>query len=170
MAAMNSDATNPRRGVWCSIFALSLSLCVTGCATSQSGSANADGRSPRGEPSIAIDSVADRLHDISGSILLFYNAYHRLPESLNELCLVTGLSPRQVNDPATDKPFTYRPQGLGQFPGGGVIVLAAAPQGTENDAGNRWCVVIDTTTQAPVCRVLLLPPEALAMPAPETPR
>ncbi len=124
---------------------------LVGCASTSSPPTPQAQPTP---PAIEIDSVADRLHDISGSLLLFYHAQRRLPVSLAELSMGTGLSARQLIDLATGQPFSYNPAGFGDVAGAGRIIVASAQQ---DDSEFRWCVVIDTSAATPLCRVLPVP-------------
>lgn len=96
---------------------------VAGCAAApQAGAVD-----PADSSVLAPNPTRARLQDLSGSILLFHGAYGRLPRSLSELRLSTGLRAEQITDPVSHRPFIYRPAGLASSSDGGAVVLLAAP-------------------------------------------
>jgi len=91
-------------------------------------------------PGAARDACADRLHDVSGQLLLCYAATGRLPPSLEDLRTARGTAQNPpLVCPVSGKPYLYRPEGLllpGQ-PGRLVLYDAAGAH-----AGMRWGIVI----------------------------
>ena len=126
------------------------------------------------EQSLTLDPTADQLHDICGSILLFHGAYHRMPQSLAELCNATSLPTNAVRDRSTGAMFDYKPSGFATLSDGGSVVLLAgkAPPGE-----SRWGIAMSQSGPTPVCKVVSVPPAAVtsgpaakqAAPSPATP-
>ncbi len=102
---------------------LSAAVLIAGC-TGAEPQAEVD---PVESSALPLNPTRARLQDLSGSILLFHGAYGRLPRSLSELRLSTGLRAEQITDPVTNRPFIYMPAGLASSSGGRTIVLLAAP-------------------------------------------
>jgi hypothetical protein len=107
----------------------------------------------------AFDPAAERLHDITGSLLLFRGAYGRMPTDLDELRLVTGLTSDATIDPATDKPFAYSREGFASSAGGRRLYVLAAPT-----PQRKSCLAVSITTGpgSGTGDVEVLPPEAYA--------
>ena len=105
----------------------------------------------------ALDACAERLHEISGRLLLYYSTHRRLPASLEALPALrgAGAEPPRVC-PVSGKAYLYRPEGLA-LPGGGgrLVVCDAAP----SHSGGRWAIVLSREApSAPLAaRVVWLP-------------
>ena len=113
---------------------------------------------PREVPT-GLNPTAERLHEICGSILLFHGAYHRMPESLEELRRATGMTPDAIIDPVTRRPFAYVPEGFATSPAGRRAVLLAAPG---PGAETCWAVTVLQANRSLSAKVVALPAEAFA--------
>jgi len=107
-------------------------------------------------PSLEKDPCAERLHDLSGRLLLYYAAHHRLPETLAALPPLDPAHPTPTVCPASGKPYVYRPKGLAISGRPGRLVLYDPEP---SHAGMRWGVFIDKAPGANrlTARVILLP-------------
>jgi len=106
-------------------------------------------------PSVEEDLCAERLHDLSGAILFYYAAHHRLPESPAVLASLGPEDPVPLVCPLSDQPYLYHPTGLrvqGQ-PGRMVLYDAVACH-----TGMRWGVFVDGggTGRRLIARVVLV--------------
>jgi hypothetical protein len=101
-----------------------------------------------------LDPVAERMHELSGQILLFHSAYKRLPKSLQELCQAVGEDTRAALDPATGRPVAYDPAGFANISGAGRVIAYASPSGPGDSC---WCISFTEAGGAAVCRVVPLP-------------
>jgi hypothetical protein len=90
-------------------------------------------------------------------MLLFHGAYRRMSESLDELCLATGLSPDGILDPLTGKAFLYEPKGFAASPGGRKVVLLAAPK---DEHSTCWGISISQADRSLSAKVVSLPRSA----------
>ena len=82
------------------------------------------------------DPCAERLHDLSGQLLMYYVRHNKLPQDLSQL---GSESPKPVC-PVCNKPYLYNPQGL-DVPNmsARAIVWDALPC----HSGFRWAIVMD---------------------------
>ena len=65
------------------------------------------------ESGSVIDPCADRLHDISGHLLLNYSLNQRLLQTLDDLRAASGQAEAPpLVCPVSGKPYIYRPEGL----------------------------------------------------------
>jgi hypothetical protein len=86
------------------------------------------------------DPCAERMHDISGQFLLYFNAKRELPQTLEDLAKsAPGLLPPLIC-PKCGKPYVYNPEGLA-MPDGQRRVILYDPEPTHY--GYRRGVVID---------------------------
>jgi len=111
-------------------------------------------------PSAKIDPCAERLHDISGRLLLYYRVNGKLPVALADMRgLDSGALPPLVC-PLSDKPYIYRKDGL-RVPGrpGLLVLYDAEPV----HSGMRWGISVETASEGqPLTgRVVLLPDSPL---------
>jgi hypothetical protein len=124
---------------WTAMLAAWSLAILAGC----NGAAEAPAPSSEPGPSVfAPDETGSRLQEMGGSLLLFRGSYGRMPESLQELKLATGLADQQIIDPATGAEFVYSPTGLAAGPAQQTIFVLAAPapgadvcQGLSLDSG-----------------------------------
>jgi len=149
----------PRRGA-AALAAVAAAAMLAGCAMEPMKPT----KPPRPTPAAGLDPVAEQLHDICGSLLLFHNAYQRLPSSLEELCLATGLDRQRVTDVATGRPFAYEPDGFATSSAGAIVLLAGRPEGGDT----CWGVVVAKSAKPITAKVVALP--ATAMRAAAAPR
>jgi hypothetical protein len=103
-------------------------------------------------PPDLLDDGAARLHDLSGALLLFEAAYHRLPASLDELARVTALEARTTTDPVTGRPFAYERDGFARSDHVRLVIVAAPKAGSEL----MWAVSV-TTGATVTAEVVTLP-------------
>lgn len=124
-------------------------------------------------PSLEKDPCAERLHDLSGRLLLYYATHHRLPETLAALPPLDPAHPTPTVCPVSGKPYVYRPKGLAVSGQPGRLVLYDLEP---SHAGMRWGVFIDKASgdNRLTARVILLPEdlapsldERSASPAPQ---
>ena len=122
--------------------------------------------------SATIDLCADRLHDLSGRLLLYYSLHQELPPTLDDL---RGVDPAPMPPavcPASGRPYVYNRAGL-KIPGrdGLAVIYDWSPV----HAGMRWCVLVEAAgpgepLTARVIRVPDLPAfSAVEVPAPRLP-
>jgi hypothetical protein len=103
-----------------------------------------------------LDACADRLHDISGQLLLCYSRNGQLPKRLEDLAeMGTGIVP-PLACPVSGKPYVYDRQGLA-IPKSDKKILVHDPLPCHT--GKRWAVVADAVEadKPLVCRVVLMP-------------
>jgi len=109
-------------------------------------------------PSVEADACAERLHDLSGRLLLHYSLHRRLPETLEALAALDPEQPVPLVCPVSGEPYVYRPEGL-QVPGrpGRLVLYDAAPR----HSAMRWGVFVDDAGDARrlTARVILIPDE-----------
>jgi hypothetical protein len=128
--------------------ALALCGCVTVEETPRSHWNTAAPTPPAVSPepsdlSAMTDPTVNHLHDLGGSLLLYYMMHRQLPERLDEVESIAG-RPAGI-DPATRKPFLYwsdPPKVEGQ-PGWLVVCQAAATKGA-----SRWALFINNDQSA----------------------
>jgi hypothetical protein len=108
-----------------------------------------------------LDPVAQRMHEVSGLILLFHGAYNRLPASLQELCVATGEDPSAVTDPATGRAIAYSSSSFASTSSAGKVIAYASPSAGD---GACWCITFSEATGSAVCRVVPLPAADLLAP------
>jgi hypothetical protein len=118
----------------------------------------------------ALDPCASRLHDIAGSLLLYYAAHESLPPDLSGVKQAGGAACPPLECPISGKPYLYSPMGLeiSGLPGRVVLYDAAACH-----EGNKWGLVVNQMGPGkPLqAQVLLLPAGAIpASPAPSGPK
>jgi hypothetical protein len=93
-----------------------------------------------GDP-LAKDSCEAHLHDIGGTLLLYYSVYKNMPDKLSDLQTVTNMdTPLALTCPVSHKPYNYYPQGLSSQDQERLIV-ACDPEPSHN--GKRWCLLIN---------------------------
>lgn len=91
-------------------------------------------------PSVRRDACAERLHDISGHLLLYYAQHRKLPAALADLGPAGGLPDRPIMCPASGKPYVYDPRGASVSNRAGRLVLCDPGP---SHSGMRWGVLVD---------------------------
>jgi len=120
-------------------------LLAAGCGPTGASGRAASHRAPAnqaggGAKITNTDPCANRLHDLCGPLLLYFNAQRRLPERLEELGQVPGFENiRDFTCPVSGKPYVYNPQGIpGLEPGSRVVIYDPLP----SHSGMRWGVAV----------------------------
>ena len=83
---------------------------VAGCGSDGAPAPSTDASIATAEPS-AVDPCAERLHDLTGGLLLYYYQYGRLPESLAEVS-APGLGLPVAECPTSGVPYAYDAEGI----------------------------------------------------------
>jgi hypothetical protein len=149
-------------------FALACAALLIGCTppTAPPSTAGPDAANPApvesliaDKPDANRDPCAQRLHDLSGAMLVYVSLYDQLPASLELLKGVPGAEPDlKANCPISGQSYAYSPQGM-EVPGIEHRIYAwdASPaHGTY-----RWAIQL-------VPSVAERPPYANVIPVPET--
>ncbi|MHB1155583.1 MAG: hypothetical protein ACYC26_01960 [Phycisphaerales bacterium] len=103
------------------------------------------------------DACAMRLHDLCGSLLLYYADHGRLPGALGELEPTAELNPvLTLTCPVSGKPYIYDPAGMDAGDGTGRIIVYDAEA---SHLGMRWAIKFGEPRGggAMVARVVALP-------------
>jgi len=134
------------RAARCAALGVACVLLASGC----SGPAG-----PYRPEGAAVDPCAEKLHDISGRLLLYFAEKQQLPAALDDLPGGSGVSAAVC--PVSGGAYVYDREGL-RLPGrsGRLIVYDAAPV----HGGMRWGVVIGPEGgkgRPLVARVILIP-------------
>jgi hypothetical protein len=121
-----------------------------------------------GRPSSAtIDLCADRLHELSGRLLLYYSLHQELPPTLEDL---RGVDPAPMPPavcPTSGRPYVYNRAGV-KVPGRDG--LAVIYDWTPVHAGMRWCILVEKAAPGePLTARVLLVPDLPAFSGGETP-
>ena len=89
------------------------------------------------------DPCAERLHEVSGQLLLYYSANQKLPASLDELRTVMGdEADKMCICPESGETYIYRPEGFPLPDVSGTLVLYDAVP--VHNAG-RWGIVVNSS-------------------------
>lgn len=134
------------------VMALAL-LLLPGCVVTEPGRAR---RHP------ALDPCAERLHDLSGKLLMHHAAHGEMPASLADLDSPGKVAARELRTcPVTHTEYRYDPTGR-ELPGhpGRLIVYDATPA---HDSG-RWAVLLIRGRAPLTTRVVWLPEDAFTGP------
>lgn len=96
-----------------------------------------------------LNPAADRLHEISGALLLYYVNHRALPEQIDELKPLLDDPSMELRCPISGFPYLYTRQGL-RVAGveGHIVILDAQP----SQASMRWAI---TVVEPPSGNVLL---------------
>ena len=133
------------------IFLLVMMLLMCGCQTvsvtkkpiTETGVALPADRPATDDESVASDPCAIRLHDIEGTMLLFYAVNKRLPDSLEDLKPLADFgSQLQLVCPATGQAYQYDPRGLMSAGRSKRIIVWDS---TAAHHGNRFCILMPYT-------------------------
>jgi hypothetical protein len=110
-------------------------------------------------PSLQEDPCAERLHDLSGRLLLYYSQHGRLPATLDALPPLDPANPTPPVCPASGRPYVYAPAGVRVPDQPGRLVLYDAQA---IHAGMRWGVFVDEAPDGArlTARVLFVPEDA----------
>ena len=137
---------------------------MVGCAGPKGGSAK-----PATQPAAATaadDACAQRLHDLSGGLLLDYLQHQSLPMKLSQIELPGSEAGRAAMDalicPASNQPYVYNPQGLpAPDRKSRMIVYDSVP----SHGGRRWAITLNVSEGSqPQTGVLAVPESFFAGP------
>lgn len=136
-------------------------------STTRPATAKVDAAAPFTGDVTITDPCANRLHDLAGSLLLFYAVHRRLPEQIAELDQIAGpAAPGALVCPVSGQPYIYNSRGLlSPDTKSQIILYDPAP----SHAGRRWAISIVEPTgdsDALVTQVVLLPDPIFRPPAP----
>jgi len=123
--------------------------------------ASATGGKPFTGDITTTDPCANRLHDLAGSLLLYYAVKRKLPERAEELEQIGGpAGAGSLVCPVSNQPYVYNPKGvLSPDTKSRLILYDAAP----SHAGRRWAISIvepKAASDALVAKVVLVPDAA----------
>lgn len=132
-----------RFGLVCCALLLAAAV-LGGCASDKSkpsasgDPASLDGKLPTAEIKND-DECAGRLHDICGTLLLYYHNRHQLPARLEDLRQLRGFADLELTCPVSKLPYVYNPVG--------IITLDNQPRMVCYDAapshsGMRWAITV----------------------------
>lgn len=113
---------------------------------------------PSPEEIQAASGCKERLHDISGMLLLYNDLNHRLPQSLQDLRDIPGVTLGDLTCPGSKQPYVYNASGIPTPSGAGVVILYdPAP----SHSGLRFCISLKDSSRggAAVTNVIALPEE-----------
>lgn len=129
----------PSRNAVAVLLCCGLALSVLGGCGSHDRAAAPETR----RPSVQEDPCAQRLHDLSGRLLLYYSQRARLPASLDALPPLDPADPTPAVCPVSGLAYVYAPAGVRvpDYPGR-LVLYDAQP----SHAGMRWGVFVDTAT------------------------
>lgn len=151
------SSRNAGTAVICCGLALSL---LAGCGRNSGGAPEVR------RPSLQDDPCAQRLHDLSGQLLLYHSLHGHLPESLDALPPLDPEHPTPPICPASNRPYVYAPAGVRvpDYPGR-LVLYDAQPI----HAGMRWGVFVDAPPAGGhlTARVLLVAENAFRAMGPE---
>ena len=105
---------------------------------------------------VETDPCADRLHEISGRLLLYYSVTGKMPPTLADMRGVDSDPMPPLACPASGKPYVYNPVGLVvQGRPGRLVIYDPAP----SHNGKRWGILAAITAgdQPLSSRVVLVP-------------
>lgn len=123
-------------GIGRSLAALQLAGALSGLAA---GCGGPDARDAEGEAwSVGADPCADRLHEISGLLLLYAATRGRLPEKLEDLQALSA-EPIELTCPASGQPYLYDRAGIA-VPGKPGLVVVRDP--LPSHSGLRWAISV----------------------------
>jgi hypothetical protein len=145
----------PSRNAVAAVVCCGLALSVLGGCGSHDRAAAPETR----RPSLQEDPCAERLHDLSGRLLLYYSQHGRLPAALDALPPLDPASPTPPVCPASGRPYVYAPAGVRVPDQPGRLVLYDAQA---IHAGMRWGVFVDEAPDSArlTARVILVPEDA----------
>jgi hypothetical protein len=106
-------------------------------------------------PNLNTDPCATRLHDLCGSLLMYYREQQKLPPALADLSQTAGFAAiGELACPESHQAYVYVPEGF-SVPGvpGTVVVYDPLP----SHAGWRWAITIIPGQGPLVAKVIALP-------------
>jgi hypothetical protein len=114
---------------------------------------------PAHRPSVKSDPCADRLHDLSGHLLMYHGLNRRLPAKLEDLEGGMGKLPPLVC-PVSKKPYVYTPEGM-EIAGRDEIMIVHDPE--PSHSGMRWAILVapPESGKALTTRVIMLTERAI---------
>jgi hypothetical protein len=121
-------------------------LALSGCQSTARGSRSAAGTQPVADASVPVsDPCADRLHEVSGALLMYVLGHGQLPPTLSALEADGEVSSELLNCPLSRRPYAYNLEGL-HLPGrkDRLIMYDAAPV----HDGHRWGIVMSDPKDA----------------------
>ncbi len=99
------------------------------------------------------DPTAMYLHELAGSLLLYYAHRGELPASLSS---IEGVGP-EATDPASGKPFVYNPGGP---PVKGYVGRLTVCQSATTHRGGRWALLVDSRAAGRLITYIEFVPES----------
>ncbi len=101
------------------------------------------------------DPCAERLHEVCGSLLLYYHLYKRLPEKLADLSAMDAIDkPIPLLCPASGKPYVYDRRGL-ELRGKPGRIIIYDPEPSHSDS--RWAVNVQVSGGSLIADVIDVP-------------
>jgi hypothetical protein len=90
------------------------------------------------ETAVRSDPCAERVHNIGGTLLLYYASHQQMPQRLEELKPLADFDqPIELTCPVSGKPYLYAPNGLAAVGKEKRIVVYDAEPSHD---GRRWCL------------------------------
>jgi hypothetical protein len=114
----------------------------------------------------ALDPCASRLHDVAGSLLLYYATHNAIPPDLAGVKQASGEACPPLQCPLSGEPYVYNPMGIEIHGLPGLVVLHDA---TACHDGNKWGLVASQMGPGKPLQVQVLLLPAGAFPAPPAP-
>ena len=139
---------------------------ASGCQTTQTTArSSADASPPREDGPVApldTQASAERLHEIAGSLLLYYVKHQKLPDKLTELTDDAALDCPPLVSPTSGQAYVYHhpPLPMRARPGA-LLIHEPAPYGPGSEAFDEpvhWAMLIDDRPgqTAPVTQVIFV--------------
>jgi hypothetical protein len=122
-----------------SAVAVVLMITVCGCTNSANPSSAQTQKTPTNTAPIeTVDACANRLHDISGLLLMYSLNHPNLPAKLDELRSEPGFEDvKEFSCPVSREMYIYNPDGI-PYESGLLVVYDATPA----HSGMRWAIWI----------------------------
>jgi len=121
---------------------------------------------------LSLDPCPSRLHDIAGSLLLYYVAHENLPPDTVAIQQAGQVCP-PLECPLTHRPYVYNPYGVEIS---GVIGLVVMYDDAPVHDGRRWGLIVSQISPAAPLKVDVIrlpagfnPPPPVLPPVPLTP-
>jgi hypothetical protein len=113
------------------------------------------------------DPCADRLHALSGPLLLYYSLHRKLPTKMDELRDIAGPDPDVAFDcPVSGKPYVFDAHGPKRSTGPGFLIIYDSQP---THGGRRWGVAAEEpkNTAQPLVTHVVMEPETTFRAAPQ---